>query len=371
MMRIQFNRYRRDPWKVLGRRVSGPGSACIDREVAMGRKSVFQVGMAKKTTKSLSPLSANSCNGSGSAALELVRDVKSDGLRQPAPQNGSGFSGQKTDHSVAVLEVEIDRLHSGRWQPRRRFAEESLAELAVSLEKTGVLQPIIVRRHGTIKGDFEIIAGERRWRAATLAGLPRVPVIVRDASDAHSLEMALVENVQREDLTPIELGEAYQRLLTEVHYTQERLGRLLGKSRSHVSNTVRLLKLPKAIKELVHERELSAGHARALINSENPVTLAKRVVSRKLSVRNAERLTTTSRESGAQPSLSLERDPATVEEPTLSALLGRRVTVTSADERYAITITCESQKDVRDVVGRFLTVAQSTVWRLLDRHVPR
>ena len=299
----------------------------------MGRKSVFQVGMAKTTTSPLRPQSANSCNRSGSDSTAPGSVVK------------------KTDHSVEVLEVDIDRLHGGRWQPRRRFAEEPLAELAASLEKTGVLQPIIVRRHGTLGGDFEVVAGERRWRAAKLARLARVPVIVRDLSDVNALEVALVENVQREDLTPIEIAEACQRLLNELHYTQERLGRVLGKSRSHISNTLRLLNLPKAIKELVQEGELSAGHARALLNTEDSVKLAKRVVSRKLSVRNAERLTKTSRESTARPPVSRESDPTTVEEPILSAFLGRKVTVTSADEGYTITIKCESQKDVRDVVG--------------------
>ncbi len=310
----------------------------------MGRKSVFQVAMAKKSTNP----------GSRSEVLELVRRLEDGAASQPLPQNGSGSPHQQADHFVKVLGVDIDRLHGGRWKPRRRFAEESLEELAASLENTGVLQPIIVRRHGTIEGDFEIIVGERRWRAAKLARLPRVPVIVRDASDVNSLEMALVENVQRENLTPIELGEAYRCLVTEFHYTQVRLSRLLGKSRSHVSNTLRLLNLPKAIQELVQEGELSAGHARALVNSEDPVTLAKRVVSQKLSVRNAEQLTKTSRESGTQPSLLRERDPTTVEEPILSALLGRKVTVTSADadERYTITIECQSQEDVRDAVGR-------------------
>lgn len=287
---------------------------------------------------------------SASEALELVRDLKNRISSQPLPQSDRGSGSENPDHSVQVLEVDIDRLRGGSCQPRRRFSEDSLKKLAASIGKTGVLQPIIVRRHETLEGEFEIVAGERRWRAAKLAQLRRVPVMVRELSDLSSLEVALVENVQREDLTPIEIAEAYQRLLTEFRYTQESLSLLLGKSRSHISNTLRLLNLPYAIKELVQEGELTAGHARALLKTEDPEKLAKRVVSQKLSVRKAERLTRASHDDAVGPPSSV-REPSAAEEPILSALLGRKVTVSSANENYTITIHCETPKELYDFIG--------------------
>ncbi len=289
---------------------------------------------------------------SASEALELVRDLKNRISSQPLPQSDVEPGSENPDHSVQVLEVDIDRLRGGPCQPRRRFSEESLQKLAASIGKTGVLQPIIVRRHETLEGDFEIVAGERRWRAAKLAQLRRVPVMVRELSDLSSLEVALVENVQREDLTPIEIAEAFQRLLTEFRYTQESLSLLLGKSRSHISNTLRLLNLPYAIKELVQEGELTAGHARALLKTEDPEKLAKRVVSQKLSVRKAERLTRASHDNAVGPPSSVDaQKPSAAQEPVLSALLGRKVTVSSANENYTITIHCETPKELYDFIG--------------------
>ncbi len=308
--------------------------------------------MAKPATIPSSPSPANFDDRSGSEALELVRDLKNRIASQPLPQSDVGSGSENPDHSVQVLEVDIDRLHGGPCQPRRRFSENSLKKLAASIGKTGVLQPIIVRRHETLEGDFEIVAGERRWRAAKLAQLRRVPVMVRELSDLSSLEVALVENVQREDLTPIEIAEAYQRLLTEFRYTQESLSLLLGKSRSHISNTLRLLNLPYAIKELVQEGELTAGHARALLKTEDPEKLAKRVVSQKLSVRKAERLTRASHDNAVGPPGSVDaQEPSAAEEPILSALLGRKVTVSSANENYTITIHCETPKKLYDFIG--------------------
>ena len=172
-------------------------------------------------------------------------------------------------------------------QPRRHFDEEALGELALSIEARGVIQPIVVRPW---KGKYQIVAGERRWRAAQRAHLHEVPVIIRDFDDAETLEIALVENIQREDLNVVEEAEAYLRLMRDFGHSQDALGRLVHKSRSHIANLVRLLDLPAAVQGHLVEGRLSMGHARALINTPDPVTLADTVIARGLSVRDTEEL---------------------------------------------------------------------------------
>lgn len=186
--------------------------------------------------------------------------------------------------------VEISLLVPSPFQPRRVFAPEALADLVRSIREKGVLQPLLVRRHPTHEHMYEIIAGERRFRASKEAGLKQIPVIVKDFDDKAALEVALIENLQREDLNPLEEGEAYRRLLNEFHYTQEELSQVVGKSRSHVANMMRLLDLPDDIKQLVEKKELTIGHARALLNAENPSLLASEVIKKGLSVRETEKM---------------------------------------------------------------------------------
>jgi ParB family chromosome partitioning protein len=185
--------------------------------------------------------------------------------------------------------VPLAALKPGRFNPRRSFSEAQLEELAASIRERGLVQPIVVRPSA---GDaYEIVAGERRWRAAQLANLHDVPVIVRTLNDQEAVEIAIIENVQREDLNAIEEGEGY-RLLIEGHdYTQEDLARIVGKSRSHLANTLRLLKLPEGVQDLVRSGALSAGHARPLIGRADAAALAERIVSRGLNVRQVEALT--------------------------------------------------------------------------------
>ena len=185
--------------------------------------------------------------------------------------------------------VPLAALKPGRFNPRRSFSEAQLEELAASIRERGLVQPIVVRPSS---GDaYEIVAGERRWRAAQLAKLHDVPVIVRTLNDQEAVEIAIIENVQREDLNAIEEGEGY-RLLIEGHdYTQEDLARIVGKSRSHLANTIRLLKLPEGVQDLVRAGALSAGHARPLIGRADAAALAERIVSRGLNVRQVEALT--------------------------------------------------------------------------------
>ncbi|MEJ0010945.1 MAG: ParB/RepB/Spo0J family partition protein [Alphaproteobacteria bacterium] len=221
---------------------------------------------------------------------------------KPSKGLGKGLSALMSEASAApasakgatageggIATLPVDSLSAGAFQPRRHFDEEVLLELADSIEKNGIMQPIVVRESGKA-GRYEIIAGERRWRAAKLAKLKHVPVIVREASDAVALELALVENIQRQDLNPLEEAEGYARLMEEFSYTQEKLASTVGKSRSHVANLLRLRELPEKLKKLIDKGELSMGHARALLTAEDPEKLAAIVVAKGLSVRQTEEL---------------------------------------------------------------------------------
>ncbi|KIC40920.1 chromosome partitioning protein ParB [Ruegeria sp. ANG-S4] len=186
------------------------------------------------------------------------------------------------------MKVPIEKLRANPNQPRRTFAQDKLDELAASVKEKGIIQPLIVR--GISGGDYEIVAGERRWRAAQMAQLHDIPVIVRDFDDTEVLEIAIIENIQRADLNAVEEAAGYKQLMDKFGHTQEKLSEALGKSRSHIANLMRLLSLPMDVQALVIEGKLSAGHARALITAERPSDLAKLVVRDGLSVRATEAL---------------------------------------------------------------------------------
>ena len=186
--------------------------------------------------------------------------------------------------------VSISSLVRNKYQPRKKFDEVSLEELTNSIRERGIIQPIIVRPSSDEKDKFEIIAGERRWQAAQYAGLHQVPVIVINADNLKSLEFAIVENVQRKDLNPIEEAEGYKRLIDEFNYDQDKVSKFIGKSRAHISNCLRLLSLPHEIIELVIEEKLSQGHAKILVGLDNAILLAKKIIAKKLSVRQTENL---------------------------------------------------------------------------------
>ena len=186
--------------------------------------------------------------------------------------------------------VSISSLVRNKYQPRKKFDEESLEELTNSIKERGIIQPIIVRPSSEEEGKFEIIAGERRWQAAQHAGLHEVPIIVINIDNLKSLEFAIVENVQRKDLNPIEEAEGYKRLIDEFSYDQDKVSKFIGKSRAHISNCLRLLSLPQEIIELIVEEKLSQGHAKILVGLDNGILLAKKIISKKLSVRQAENL---------------------------------------------------------------------------------
>ena len=206
----------------------------------------------------------------------------------------------KTGSSLRTIDIET--IHPSGKQPRKRFDDARLNELAESIRSQGIIQPLVVRVRPA--GGFELVAGERRWRAAQRAGLHQVPAIIRDVAEAQAFEMALVENLQREDLNPIEEAEGYQRLVAEFGYTQESLATRVGKERSTVANALRLLKLPPAVRTMVVEDRLSMGHARALLGLEDDAViekLARQTASRGLSVRQVEALVRREREDRVAP----------------------------------------------------------------------
>ena len=185
-------------------------------------------------------------------------------------------------------QLSISEMIPNKYQPRKIFDENSLNELTKSIEQRGILQPIIVRKSNHDKSKFEIIAGERRWLAAQRAGLHNVPVVVTEADDLKSLEFAIVENVQRHDLNPLEEAQGYKRLIDEFSYDQEKESKFIGKSRSHITNSLRLLILPEEVIKLIETQKLTAGHAKILVGLENAGFVANKIVEKKLSVRQAE-----------------------------------------------------------------------------------
>ncbi|MGO9171014.1 MAG: ParB/RepB/Spo0J family partition protein [Rhodomicrobium sp.] len=187
-------------------------------------------------------------------------------------------------------DVPIDRVRRSELNPRKDFAEKELKELADSIREKGLVQPLVVRPIKNAPGHYEIVAGERRWRAAQLASLRTIPVIIRSLSDEEALELAIIENVQRSDLNAIEEAGGYRELVERRGYTQEELGQIIGKSRSHLANTMRLLKLPEGVQALVRNGSLSAGHARALVGHEEAEAIAKEIVDKGLNVRDVEAL---------------------------------------------------------------------------------
>ena len=252
-------------------------------------------------------------------------------------------------------QVPVEFLHPGRLQPRRHFDEESLAALADSIRENGLLQPILVRRDPEQPDTFEIVAGERRWRAAQIAQLHEVPIVIRELSDAETLQLAIIENVQREDLSVLEEAEGYRQLMEEFSYTQDALANVIGKSRSHIANTLRLLKLPEPLRDLLSKGKLSAGHARALLNAEAPESLAKKVVAKGLSVRETERLANETKDPASKKAsrAPVEKDPNTVAlERDLSALLGLKVSVTFRGSGGELTIHYNTLDQLDDVLHR-------------------
>jgi ParB family chromosome partitioning protein len=237
--------------------------------------------------------------------------------------------------------------------PRKFFREDDLQDLARSLREKGLLQPLVVRPIQGGTDQFELVAGERRWRAAQRAGLHEVPVLIRDLSDGEALEIALIENIQRSDLNPLEEARAYAQLMQEFDYTQQQLAESLGKSRSHIANTLRLLNLPDLVRQQIEEGKLTAGHARALVATDAPEDLAQQIIALGLSVREAEQLTrgeTLSREK-----VTPEKDANLAQlERQLSEMLGLKVAITDKGSKGGALVISYKNMDQLDQVCRKL-----------------
>lgn len=245
--------------------------------------------------------------------------------------------------------VPIEHVSRNPRNPRRQFDESELQDLASSIRQHGIVQPVVVRPVGD---RHEIIAGERRWRAAQLAGLHEIPVIVRDVDDRTALEIAIVENVQRSDLNPLEEALGYDQLIAEYGYTQNDLGGIIGKSRSHVANSLRLLKLPEPVRDMLASGVLSAGHARALITTSDPVALARTIAAKGMSVRDAERLAQNDIKAQGEPQAAKveKKDSDTLAlERTLSDSLGLEVTINHKGGTGQVRIGYRSLEQLEEI----------------------
>lgn len=252
--------------------------------------------------------------------------------------------------------VPIEFVSRNPRNPRRVFTEAELEDLAQSIREHGIVQPIVVRPAPENREHFELIAGERRWRAAQRAGLTEIPVILRDVDDRVALELAIIENVQRADLNPVEEAMGYQLLIDDHDYTQADLAQVIGKSRSHVANTLRLLKLPQEVQGLINEGALTAGHARTLITMENPHAVAQRIVKEGLSVRQVEALSQA--ESKGIPAVKPERIPVEKDADTraleklLSDVTGMKVEINHRDRGGEVRIRYSSLEQLDEICRR-------------------
>jgi len=282
-------------------------------------------------------------NRLGRGLAALIGDIDRPAAAQVAP-----IPGDRT--------VPVEFIAPNPRNPRRSFADAELEDLAASLRQHGIVQPVVVRPSKEHSGHYEIIAGERRWRAAQRAGLNSIPVIVRDVDDRMALELAIVENVQRSDLNPVEEALGYQQLIDDHAYVQADLAQIIGKSRSHVANTLRLLKLPENIRDMLVDGELSAGHARTLVTAEDPTALAQRIVRDGLSVRQAEALAQKSTEQANSTSskrIDEEKDADTKAlEQLLSDVTGLKVSVNHRDKGGEVRIAYKTLEQLDDLCRR-------------------
>ena len=282
--------------------------------------------------------------GRGLSALMADANVQKT-QKTEEKQDVRGFSTEQT--------VPIEKIFANPGQPRRTFEPDQLKDLANSIRTKGVLQPLIVRDRPDHPGEYEIVAGERRWRAAQIAQLHEVPILVRKLTNLKALEIALVENLQRANLLPLEEARGYEQLIQEFSHTQEKLGEMLGKSRSHVANMIRLLSLPDSVKSLITSGALSAGHARALLNASNPGELAQLVVKRGLNVRQTETLAKKAGVKSRKSPNKYEKDADTLAlEREISTSLGLSVSIHFTPSGGKVTVNYDTLEQLDEVLGR-------------------
>ena len=258
---------------------------------------------------------------------------------------GKGLEALIPERGEEVIYLDIDRIFPGEQQPRKAFRDDSLRELAASIKEKGILQPVIASRVGD--GTFRLVTGERRWRAAGLAGLKKIPALIKNVASKDSLEIALIENIQREDLNPIETADAFSRLITDFNLTQEDLSDKVGKDRATIANYLRLLKLPQEIKTLIYNGSLSTGHAKAILaidGKANQIEAARKIIKKGLSVREAEIL---SRKITKPPKVKLNKDYqiSSLEEKLIKSL-GTKVRVLNKGKRGKIEIEYYSLEEL-------------------------
>jgi len=255
-------------------------------------------------------------------------------------------SNENSESQTIEKLVPVEKIYPNPNQPRKSFQEEKLIELANSIKTKGIVQPLIVRKKKGTKESFEIVAGERRWRAAQRAQIHELPVIIKEFTDIEVLEIAIIENVQRADLNPIEEALGYKNLMENFDHTQDGLSKEIGKSRSHIANLLRLLNLPSSVQELLISGQLTAGHARALVTCDNPLAIAKQIISLGLSVRDAERLAKNVSEKKVSNKAKTKEKPAdtVLLEADLSAALKMKVSINHEEgkEKGLISITYKS-----------------------------
>ena len=271
------------------------------------------------------------------------------------PAENRGATAPDSGEVRPTNSLPVELMRPSPYQPRRHFDDEAFATLVESVKDKGVLQPVLVRKDPKDSKRYEIVAGERRWRAAQQARLHEIPVVIRDLSDRDTLEVALVENLQREDLTPLEEAEAYRRLMDEFGHTQEALAKAVGKSRSHVANMMRLLSLPKPVQRMLDEGEITAGHARTLINAENPEELAREIQRRGLNVRQTEDLSRKAKPPAAKKAAVVSRPDPNISalEHDLAEAVGLKVTVQAkASGAGSMTIHFDSPEQLDEVIRR-------------------
>jgi ParB family chromosome partitioning protein len=287
-----------------------------------------------------------------SAETKMAEEVRPRGLgRGLSALIGDETAATRAEPTKVMRTIPVAFLRPNRFQPRKSFAQEELNDLANSIREKGVLQPILVRPVAGEANAFEIVAGERRWRAAQLAKLHDVPVVVREMSDGESLELAIIENVQRADLNAIEEAAAYHELMDRFGYTQEKLAQEVGKSRSHVANTLRLLKLPESVKAMIRDGRLSAGHARTLIGAADPEARAQAIVEAGLNVREAE--AKAKRKPDATPRVSSKDADTKALESSLTNILGLHVEIAHRGAKGGeLKIAYKTLEQLDDVVAR-------------------
>lgn len=260
----------------------------------------------------------------------------------------------KVKGDSSPIEISMMLIEPGVNQPRRSFSEGELQALSISIQEKGVLQPILVRPHPREEGKYEIVAGERRWRAAKRAHFETIPALIREFSDREALEVGLLENLQRQDLDPIDEAAGYRRLAEEFDHTQESLSRIVGKSRSHIANTLRLLTLPESVQNSLKNGELSAGHGRTLVGTENPEYLAARIIEKNLNVRQAETL---SRQGASKRHYTFSSTPSDPEKEVLcqhlSELLSVSVELTLKGQGGKIVINFKTPDELDQIIQKF------------------